>query len=113
MLPDKVSKREEKGTTARAEGVADADVQSVPWRYVKVRGKRNYVLSWPRIRQQGHVTVIFIEVQQLPLLGHEPYAVVTIYEHVVLWVQAFKCGGVVAAFRQLDDVLEFHDEGSL
>ena len=26
MLPDKESKREEKGTTARAEGVADADI---------------------------------------------------------------------------------------
>ena len=51
--------------------------------------------------------------QQLPLLGCEPYAVVTIYKCFVLRVQTFKCGGVVAAFWQLDDVLKFHDEGSL
>ena len=29
MSPDKGSKQEEKGTTARAEGVADADVDEV------------------------------------------------------------------------------------
>ena len=78
-----------------------------------MRGERNFVLSWPQIRQQGHVAIIFVEVQQPPLLGHELYTVVAVYECIVLWVQAFKRGGVVAAFWQLDDVLEFHDEGSL
>ena len=78
-----------------------------------MRGERNLVLSWPRIRQQGHVVVIFVEVQQPSLLGRELYTVVAVYEHIVLWVQAFKRGGVVTAFWQLDDMLEFHNEGSL
>jgi len=51
--------------------------------------------------------------QQPSLLGRELHTVVAVYERVVLWVQVFKRGGVVAAFWQLDDVLEFHDEGSL
>ena len=76
-------------------------------------GERNLVLCWPRIRQQGHVAVIFVEVRQPSLLGCELHTVVAVYKRVVLWVQVFKHGGVIAAFWQLDDMLEFHDKGSL